>query len=789
MLQNYIIIALRNLLRNKSFAFIHLTGLAVGLAGCMLIGLYIQNELSYDRYHDKSDRIFRLTNQTEGGTYENGIAKVCGPWGPAAKEKIAEVEEVGRFVFYGRTLVGEGEERFYESGGLFADASVFDIFSWKLIKGSPATVLAKPNSVVLTKALAEKYFPNADPLGQTMTFDNDQKYIVTGVVEDVPENSHFTFRFLVSLNTYEHPDRESWTRWNQFYTYLLLKPGTDPAIISKKFNNILSENIEADLASAITPIMQPITGIHLHSKLHREMAVNSDVSYVYIFGAIALFLLLIACLNFINLSTAKATQRAKEIGVRKVTGATQSQLIRQFLSETMVICLLAVGLAVMLAQLALPEMNRFLGRELTLNFFENGTLVFGLLAMVVLTGLLSGSYPAFLLSSFRPVEVLKSKLSPSGNIGIRKALVVFQFTISIFLIIAALVVTRQLDFIQNKNLGFNKEQIINVPMQDRATNPKSETIKTELLKVPGVLKVAVSANQPGGSDYGVPYEAVGLSGEQQPAMRCLVIDHDFVDTYEMELAAGRSFSENMPTDETAYMINETAAKQLGWSNPLEHQLAMPAVNRPAGPIIGVVKDFHFRSLHEPIAPLYIFYQPTWFSQFNIKLDATHLEETLSLLEEEWKTIEPDFPFRYTFFDESYESLHAAEQSTGKLIKWFTALAIFITCLGLFGLTIFAAESRIKEIGIRKVLGASAAGIVGLLSKDFLKLVLLALVIASPLAYYFMKEWLHGFAYHVELQWTIFILAGLIAFFIAFLTMSFHSIKAALANPVESLRNE
>ncbi|MDX1941602.1 MAG: ABC transporter permease [Saprospiraceae bacterium] len=791
MLRNHLKIAFRNLFKNKVFSFINLFGLTLGLTCCLLISVYVVNELSFDRYHKNSDRIVRLASKVDGASFENGIAKVGYPWGQAAKDELPEVEERCRFLPYGQVLVSKGDEKYLEEGGLFTDANVFDMFSWKLLQGNPANALTEPNSLVLNETLAKKYFPDGNAIGKTLLFDNQLQYKVTGVMADVPENSHFVFNFLVSLNTYTHPDLHDWVRWNQFYTYLLLKPDASLAQIAQKFDAILDKHLDAENAQATFPLLQPLSSIHLHSNLFRELSVNSNIIYVYIFSGVALFILLIAALNFVNLTTAQASTRAKEVGVRKTVGASRAVLIKQFMSETMLICFIAAILAMILTSISLPTLNEFLGRNLSANWLGNPILIISLAGITLVTAVLSGYYPAFILSAFQPGSAIKGQASLSGNALLRKTLVVFQFAIATFLIIAALVMTRQLDYIQNKNLGFNKEQILLLSMTNPEMRAQAETMKEELKRIPGVLSVSASANGPGGSDYGIPYQAVGKNDEELPAMRCLVIDHDFIETYGMEMAMGRGFSKEMATDTAAYLINEEAARQLGWDNPLEHQMAMPAIGRGTGQIVGVVKDFHFRSLHEKIAPVYFFINPApnWRAQFSVKLSTNEISGTLQQMEQVWKKFEPNYPFAYEFFDEQFASLHDAEARTANVIRWFTFVAILITCFGLFGLSTYMAVQRTKEIGIRKVLGASVSSIVLLLSKDFLKLVVIGFVIAVPLAYYATNNWLQDFAYRINLNGWLFGMAGALAIVIAFITISFQSIRAAVANPVKSLRDE
>lgn len=789
MLKHYLKIALRNLLRNKAYSGINILGLSAGLVSCLIIGLYVQNELSYDRYHEKADRIYRLANHIAGASFENGIAKVSGPWGQEARAEIPEVEAVCRFVFAGEALLEREGERFYEPGGLFADPSVFELFSWPLLEGRPEEALQAPNTMVVARPFAEKYFGKESPLGKTLTVNQETEYRITGVVEAPPANSHFTFDFLLSMASFQHLDLNSWTLLNQYYTYLLLRPGTDPAAVAEKMDALLAQHLDEETSEAYTPFLQAIRSIHLESKLHREMSLNSDRSYVYIFGSVALFILFIACLNFINLATARAMQRAKEVGVRKASGANRRELMLQFLGESMLITLVAALISIGLAGLVLPYVSDFLDLNLALNWQENYWLSGGLPALVLLVGLLSGAYPALVLSAYKPAAVLKGRLSASGSPLLRKALITSQFVVSIFLIIATLAAGGQMRYIRDKNLGFNKEQVLVLPFRSTPSPERVKTFRDELSRLPGVISVSASANRPGGSDFGVPYEAVGLPAGRQPAMRCLVIDEAFLEAYQMEMAAGRGFSREFPTDSSAYLVNETAAKQLGWDNAVGQQLAMPAIGRSPGPIIGVVRDFHFRSMHEPISPLFFFIQPAWFSQFSLRLETEGMERTLASIEGKWAAFEPGYPFAYSFFDESFDSLHQAEQRTAAIIQWFTILAILLTCLGIFGLASFLAARRTREIGIRKVMGATSARIFGLLAWNFLALVLLAFAIAALPAWWAAQRWLGSFAFHIELQWQHFLLAGALAMGIALLSVSWQSLRAAVGNPAEALRHE
>jgi len=779
----------RMLNKQKGYTFINFFGIGLSVAVCLLIGLYIHHETSFDKYHTRQERIYRLAAHVEGDSFENGIAKVSAPWGPGALQNVPEVEDVCRFTFFGEELFIHGDKKFYESGGFYADSTVFNIFSWELVEGDKQSVLKDANTIVLTKSFAKKFFGSEDALGKTIVA-NRIPYLITGIMENVPANSHFTFDFLVSMKSHSHPDIDKWDRWNQFYTYLLLKPNVSSALTTKKIDELLAKNLDSTASAATTPILQPLSAIHLYSDLFREIEANSDISYIYIFGTLALFLILIASLNFINLSTAQAIKRSGEIAVRKISGASKKSLVWQFFIETTIVCIAAVLFAIIIAYLALPYLNTFLKKQISFDWFSDPQLFISLLGLVILLCFLSGIYPALVLSSFKPIQILGKKASVSTGANIfRKGLVVCQFTISIVMIVAALVCGLQLNYIRNKSLGFNKEQIIIIPFRDAGTALHIDAIKEQLKSVPGTVSISTSANRPGGSDWGIPYTIAGLDEGKLPAMRNLVVDEDFISTYQMTMAAGRSFDKRIGTDTNAYVINEEAARQLEIKDPMGKMMSMPALSRAPGPIIGVVKDFHFRSLHEKIAPLFMFIESEWATQISVRINSVHTGQTLALLKEKWQTIEPDNLFTYSFFDEEFGEMYQSESRTTTIIYIFAALAIFIACLGLLGLAAFTAQQRIKEIGIRKVLGASVTSVVGLLSKDFLKLVLIALVVAIPIAWYAMNKWLQDFSYRIDISWWVFAIAGVLSFFIALITVSFQAVRAAIANPVKNLRIE
>ena len=762
--------------------------LAIGMAGAILVFLFVRFELSFDQYHKNKDRIFRLVTEIEGGAYD-GIAKVNGPWGPAAKREIPEVEEVTRFVPATRTLMAHDDRRNYEQEGFFADPSALTMFDFPLLRGDRGTALSAPHTIVMTKELAERYFGSEDPVGKTITIDGTTGFTVTGLLGDVPMNSHFRFEFLLSMASLDHPDRDNWIRWNQFYTYLLLKKGSAPGDVASKFAGVLKEHIGAQ-AEHYAPFLQPMTAIHLHSELFREIAATGSIAEVYGMMAIAVSLLLIGCVNFTNLTTARVSKRTREIGIRKVTGATVGVLTLQVLSEALLMSSLALVVACVLARIALPLFNGYLGTALTIHWFSDPVLAVGLALITLLVALLSGMYPAFVLSALRPTEVLKGEWRGSRGQGIRKALVVFQFAVSVFFLVGAGIVRDQMEFVTNRRLGFDKEQLVVVPIAPGEARGKLDVLRNRLLEDPSIERVSITATMPGGLDFGVPFVPEGFSPGTVPPSRIMAVDQDFVPTFRMSIVQGRNFSREMAGDTTGYLINKQAAKEFGWKNPIGKRIAMPAIGRPAGPVIGVVKDFNYRSLHQRIWPLIMFVPDrTWFSTAVVRIVPARTKEALEHIHRVFSSLDPVHPANPSFFDETFNRLYTNERQLKDVLNFFTVLTIVIAGLGLFGLSTFSAEQRRKEVGIRKVLGGSAPGIVGLLSKDFLVLVGIAIVVAWPCAYLAGRWWLDSFAYRTSIALWTFVLAGIAALLIAFLTISVQSIRAALANPVETLRYE
>ena len=786
MLRNYLKIAYRNLVRHKGYAFINVFGLAVGLAACLLIGLYVQHERSYDRFHTRADRIYRLV--MEAGNFGAG-ARAFAAAGPYFTEQFPEIQAAVRF-HPEETVLQQGEELSTESRFYYTDAEVFGVFSYTLLAGNPTSALEAPGSLVLTESSARRYFGKKNPVGQTLTQGDGTPFQVTGVVEDPPSNTHLPFDFLASFETLPQTDSQGYQSQHPSFIYLLLHPEADLDRLQERLDAFTAQDVET--VAGILGVgfegmrfrLQPLTDIHLYSHLRGEAEANSDVRLSILFSAVALFLLLIAVINYMNLATARALSRAREVGVRKVVGAGQGQLAVQFLGEAMLLCLLAFALALGLAQLLLPLFNLVTGKTLSAAALIRPEQ-WGWLTLVALgTGFVVGSYPAFYLSRFRPVGVLKGDVRAGrGAQRIRQTLVTVQFALSILLVIGTLVVWQQVQYLQSKDLGYDTEQILAIPMQGDLQQ-QTAAFKAELQQVPDVRVVSVAS--------GLPLESGMIStmthkGEEV-LTRYMDVDADYLPAMGMRLVAGRNF--RPVGDSAAILLNETAARQFGVADQVGRMLDTPFSGKE---LIGIVSDFHVASLHEPIMPTQLA-QQDWSSAFEsghfvLRLSSGDLSATLERLASVWRAFVPDVPFTYHFLDDVWQAQYQAERRLGYLTAGFALLAILIACLGLFGLVAFTAEQRTKEIGIRKVLGASVTSIVALLSKDFLWLVAVAFVVAAPVAYLAMRRWLEGFAYRVEIGPGVFLLAGGLALLVALVTVSYQAVKAALADPVESLRYE
>ena len=801
MLRSYLKTTLRNFKKHKGYSLINIMGLAVGMACCILILLFVFDELSYDQFHKDHDRIYRVTRQwfNEDGAVSLHLGFVAPPIGPLLKNDFPEIVHSVRIIGAGGLLVGRNANFFEEPRFFFAEEDFFNVFTYEMIAGDPSTALQNPMTVVITQETAHKYFGSENPLGQPLTVKADPIKVdmtVSGVIKTMPHNSHFHADIIGSFKTYEavvgDEEMRSWGS-NNYGTYLLLEENYDISQLKSQLDPFIDRHMSQGRSKETKLHLQPLTDIHLHSHLDSEIEANSDITYVYIFSIIAFFVLLIACINFMNLATARSSGRAREVGLRKVVGAQRSQLLRQFLGESIVTAVLSLFIAITLVILILPEFNRLVGRNLSINLGSNLLLVFFLFLLAISVGILSGIYPALFLSSFKPVRVLKGNLDlGKKGFSFRTVLVVFQFTISIVLIICVSVVSSQLSYMQTRNLGFEKEHVV-VLSSSTAIRKNLDSFKSRLLLNPSILSISAAKRMPSGRLLDSSGASV-LSGEtSQPInfrIALLRVDHDYIPTFKMEIAAGRNFSREIRTDSNqAFILNETAVREIGWKTPEEAINQGFSYGGRKGQIIGVVEDFHFESLHQEISPIVMLLSTTDLNQIAIRINSSNIPQTMALLQDIWSEMRPDFPFSYYFIDENFNQLYTSEENLSRIFSYFAFLSIFIGCLGLFGLASYTAERRTKEIAVRKVLGASSGGLVILLSKEFSKWVLLANVIAWPIGYIVMSRWLQGFAYRSGIAIGAFIVAGGLAWAIAFVTVSYQTIKASLVDPVSSLKYE
>jgi len=794
MFRNYLKIAFRTLWASRGFSLLNVLGLSVGLSACFLIFLYVRFEYSYDDFHSKADRIYRVVTDLKTPTSAEQDAGTTGPIAINVKKDIPEVEDAVRLTA-DQFLFRKNDFKFQEKHVLFADSTLFNIFDFPLIAGDKKTALASPMSIVISQSAAKKYFGDSNPLGQQLLMTAAAiPATITGVMKDIPENSQIPADMFVSMSSfkpiYGHPSQDSeWTMHN-YITYVLLKPHTAAASVEKKFPAFLQFHDGAlmrRLQMFETLLLEPLRDVYLRSG--REGYVTGSITNVRIFSIIAVFLLVIACVNFVNLTTARSTQRAKEVGIRKVIGAARSQLFRQFTLESVLITLLAFCLSLGLCNLALPLFNQLAGKTISSGIFSRPIDVLMLFALSAGIGVLAGAYPSLVLSSFRPVIVLKGRFS-AGTKGtfLRKSLVVFQFTISIALIVSTIVVYTQLNYMRSTDLGFNKDrQLVIFTNFDQ----NRRAFQQALADIPGVLSTCFSSEVPGEGATGAYTVLENAKGDMQKTTIDLIFtDFDYIPQYQLKMVAGRAFSHSFLTDSgQAMIINESAAKMLGYTSP------QAAIGRRfdqwgrQGQIIGVVKDFHYRSLQQEIHPLTMRIEPGALGTISIKLSGNHLSSTIAAVRDQWTKTIPNRPFEYSFLDEAFDRNYKSEIRFGRIFINFSALAIFISCLGLLGLAAYSTTQRTKEIGVRKVLGASVASITRLLSADFVRLVFIAFLIASPIAWLAMNSWLHNFAYRTTISWWVFLLAGGASLLIVILTISWQAIKAAIQNPIKSLRTE
>lgn len=807
MFNNSLKIALRNFFKHKGFSFINIFGLAVGIACCLLIMLYVLDELSYDRYHEKAGRIYRVGLHAFLNNNPINAVVASSPLAQTLVNEYPEVEAATRARNFGFPVFRYQDKVFSEERVYWVDPSFSDVFTVRFIKGDPKTALVKPETIVLTRSMALKYFGNEDPMGKALRADNRRDYLVTGIVEDVPRNTHLHYDFLASLATYPDSRSPVWVS-NNYYTYVLFRPASSPKAFEAKLVGLVKKYVGPQIQAAIgislekffasggqySYFIQPLTDIHLRSHFDAEVEPNGDITYVYIFSIIALGILLVACFNFVNLSTARSANRAREVGVRKTLGSSRAQLVRRFLAEAFLMSFLAIVLALVSVQLLLPAFNNLTGKDVAIPYFKNIATIPLLLGLVFLTGFLAGIYPALFLASFDPVTVLKTEIPGSRRKShLRNGLVVFQFAVSIFLIIGTLVVKRQMDYIQNRNLGFQKEQLVIVKKtDDLATGLPA--FKQELLNNASIVSATNTGNLIGGGFGNSVYKIAGAAGEENHLIWNSFADADFVKTYRIEMAAGRFFEEGRQPDLQAVVLNEAAVRELGLTDPIGKPLVAPGptpAQTQTFTIIGIMKNFNFESLHRSIRPLVVgLFRPNAAGRFvTVRIGSENIRETMAFLERTWKKFSSNQAFEYEFFDSYFARIYQAEQRTASIFLYFSVLAIIIASLGLFGLASFVTEQRTREIGIRKVFGASVSNVVTLLSKQFTLWVLLGNLFAWPVAYYFMKKWLQRFAYQAGISLWSFLAASLLVFVIALLTVSYQTVKAATANPANSLKYE
>lgn len=807
MLKNYLRITLRNFRRHKGYSFINIAGLATGLAAFAIIVLFVQNELSFDKHHENSADVYRML--LDADVMGQAVLTTASP-APMAATLMDEFPEVALATHiddYSQMLVTVEDQQYYESDFFLADSTFFDIFTFPLVKGDPKTALVRPNTIVITEEIAEKYFGNDDPIGKTFNVDNRWDFEVTGVMRPVSRNSHFRPDLVGSWLTSSRANDQIWLN-NSFYTYLRLQPGSDPAALEAKFPDLIRKYVGPQVEQMFGGTydqaiaaglkydfrVERLTDIYLHPEGSDQLGPVGNIQYVYIMIVIGLFVLTIASINFMNLSTARASNRAREVGLRKVMGSDRKQLIWQFLGESMVMAFVSMILAVGLIFLVLPLFNSTAGTELTLAPWIFVTLV----GVTAITGLLSGLYPAFVLSGFKPVTVLKGSFS-SGSKGsfLRSSLVVFQFAISIALLIGTGVVMKQMDFVRSQDLGFDEEQVVVLPIETTEGTEGFDTFRSDVMQFTGVVDAAAASILPGPGHIHTRTVFMGEGAAEGDYMMAAAgeVTPEYFDALGMKLIAGRSFSRDYPSDVDAWVITESAAKEMGWTpeEAIEKLVTRPGANEDnsdrIGPVVGVMQDAHFDSFHTPMMPLIFGMRPYNRNYIVVRIEPARMTETLETLETRWTALEPGYPFRYFFLDQEYQRFYEQDARLGKIYSSFAGLALIIACLGLFGLASSVTAQRTKEIGIRKVMGASVSGIVMLLSREFTRLVLVSCVVAFPVAYFAMKGWLQNFAFATDIGWAVFVVSGLMAFAIALATVGYQSVRAAVADPVKALHHE
>ena len=799
MLKNYLKIAFRNIWKNKVFSAINIVGLAIGMAACIVIMLFVSYERSFDKIHGKN--LYRLdeVQKFEGMVAPQKVALSMYPMGPTLKSEYPEIKDFVRIRRLDKVLMAVNQKKVELPEALWVDSNFLQMFDFKLLEGKKENVLKEPNSVVLTEKSAKSIFGNQDPIGKSVTkYANDTlTFKVTGIMADVPSNSHLQFDALFSFNTFAKPEFMNNWGGNWLVTYLELAPTVKIADLEKKFPAFLKKHMSGDGWKFYELFLQPMADVHSKSVDITHDYINFqkfDRSYTYTFSVIAIIVLIIACVNFMNLSTARSTGRAKEVGIRKAIGAQRFQLSGQFIGESILLSFIALILAVVFVKLAIPAVNQFSQRQIDFAFFTNPSLFLGIFAGAILIGIFSGLYPAAYLSSFEPIQVLKGKIG-SAKSSFRNALVVAQFTSAVFLIIATGFAVKQLDFMQHKDPGFEKEQVVIIPL-DSKSGPKYQSLKQQLLTSSFVESVTGSGQRLGNNFHQTGVRFKGNGPERNMASSQVIVDPDYLSLYKIKLVAGRNFTHDASDNARSYILNESLAKELLKDEPkasiqtlIGKRFGFGGMDS-LGTIVGIAKDFNFNSLHHKIETLCLFNQKDWgYEEMSVRIKGSNAKQAIASIQSTWNKQVPEQAFTYSFLDEHFAELYKSDSQVSEIVGILAGLAIFISCLGLFGLASYSAERRIKEIGVRKVMGASVGGIVALLSKDFMKLVIISILIASPVAWWAVNSWLQDFAYRIDIEWWVFLSAGLLAIGIAQLTVSFQSIKAALTNPVKSLRSE
>jgi len=791
MLKNYLSVALRNIFRNKLFSLINILGLAFGMGSAMLIFLWVNDELRVNQFHERVDRIYSvMENQQYSGGKIFTFSSTPGPMAPFIKEKYPEIEKASRFTWEVNELFQVGDKSFYEDGR-YAEQDFLDMFSFSLLSGDIGTALKDKSSIVISQAMAEKFFGKEDAVGKILLMQTKHSFTVTGVLNPLPKNSSLQFQYLLPFQFFWDENKRWLDQWdnNNIRTYVMLQRGTNVEAFGKKFKHEVKEHVEK---TNVELFVYSFRETYLYGNFENGKQSGGRIEYVRIFFIVALFVLVIACINFMNLATAQASKRAKEVGLRKVIGAVPGQLFRQFMGESFLTVLLSAAVAIGLVLIILPGFNELTGKQLGL-FLLDVRIVLIFLSVVIFTSFLAGSYPALFISEYKPVEVLKGQLKSGGAAAFfRKSLVVVQFALSIFLIISTIVVYRQMNYMENKDIGFVRENVFYVWMQGDMGS-KFETVRTQLLADPSIESVSATSQLPigiGNSTSGVAWE--GKAPEEKILFTNLNVDYDFVQMMKMEMAEGRPFDRTQISDTANYIVNETAASKFGFKNGTADQ-DLTMWDRK-GKIVGVIKDFNFGSLHSPIEPL-ILRMPRSQSVINqfgcllVRAKEQQTEQALKAAEQVWKQYAEGYPYKYSFLNQDWENFYKAEGQRGKIFNALAALSIFISCLGLFGLSAFSAERRTKELGIRKVLGASVTGLVGLMGKEFALLVLIAAIVGCPLGWYVMNAWLANYAFHVEVGWISLLVASLACMAVSLITVAYHSLKVSAANPAHSLRYE